>query len=99
VRVHYHDRYCGHRPVVVHHHYKRPRYIYYRDYDVYYDFQRNAYISFTGRNWMVTAAVPMTMRHVNVRTVRSYEVDYYNDDIPHYLERGRPACGREFTSW
>lgn len=99
VHIHYHDRYCGHTPVVVHHHHNRPRYIYYRDYDVYYDFERSVYISYSGSNWTVTTALPIAMRHVNVRTTRSYEVDYYNDDMPAYLVRSRPSCGREFNGW
>lgn len=97
--IHYHDRYCGHRPVVVHHHYKKPRYIYFRDYDVYYDCHRNAYISYTGRSWTVSRAIPADMRYVNVRTTRSYEVDYYDDDFPSYLERRRPSCGQEYRGW
>lgn len=97
--IHYHDRYCGHRPVVVHHHYKKPRYIYFRDYDVYYDSHRSVYISYTGRSWTTTRAIPADMRYVNVRTTRSYEVDYYDDDFPSYLERRRPSCGQEYRGW
>jgi hypothetical protein len=97
--VHYHDRYCNHRPVVVHHHAARPRYIYYRDYDVYYDSHKSVYISLSGRNWTVTSSIPIGMRHVNVRTVKRYEVDYYDDDFPNYLQRRRPAYGREYTGW
>jgi hypothetical protein len=96
--VHYHDRYCGHRQVV-HPHQVRPRYIYYRDYDVYYDLTRRVYVSYSGRSWSVSTAIPVGMRHVNVRTARSYEVDYWNDDIHGYLERGRPACGNEYRGW
>jgi hypothetical protein len=39
------------------------------------------------------------MHQVNVRTTKSYEVDYYNDDFPTYLERRRPPYGREYTGW
>jgi len=96
--VHHHDRYCDHRPVVVHHH-KKPRYIYYRDYDVYYDCQKSVYIAYSGRSWSVTTAVPTGMRHMNVRSVKSYEVDYYDDDFPRYLERRRPSYGQVYTGW
>lgn len=96
--IHYHDRYCGHRPVV-HHHHKKPRYIYFRDYDVYYDSHRSVYISYTGRSWTISRAIPADMRYVNVRTTRSYEVDYYDDDFPSYLERRRPSCGQEYRGW
>jgi hypothetical protein len=94
---HKHDR--GGRPVVVHHHIKKPRYVYFRDYDVYYDCHRSVYISYSGRSWTVSAGLPRPMRNVNVRTARSYEVDYYNDDFPNYLERSRPSWGREYRGW
>ena len=95
---HRHDRYCNHTPVVVHH-YTRPRYVYYRDYDVYYDCRNNVYISYSGRSWTVSAAIPLMMRQVNIRTAKRYEVDYHDDDFPRYLERRRPSYGREYYDW
>lgn len=86
----------NHRTVVIHNVYKRPRYIYYRDYDVYYDCRNNAYISHSGRNWFVSPIPPHMMRHVNLRTTRSYEVDYWDDDFPTFLDRRRPTVGREY---
>lgn len=65
-----------------------PRYVYYRDYNVYYDYTRNAYISFSGRNWVVTTTVPIGMRYVNRAGLSCSNVDYYNDDFPQYLDRG-----------
>jgi hypothetical protein len=96
---HHHDRYCNHRPVVIHHHRVRPRYVYYRDYDVYYDSHRSVYISYSGRGWTVTSALPVGMKHVNMRTTKRVEVDYYNDDFPRYLETRRPSYGRECEDW
>lgn len=109
---HYHDKgqYGHHKREIKHHHhshnhpvvtrhYGNPRYIYYRDYDVYYDCHRNVYISYAGRNWTISAAIPHPMRHVNLLTARSFHVDYYNDDFPSYLERRRPAYGREYSGW
>jgi hypothetical protein len=93
--VHVHDRYCHRRPVVVHHHYTRPRYVYYRDYDVYYDYSRNVYFSYSGRSWSMSAGIPIGMRNVNLRQVKRYEVDYYDDDFSSYLDNGRPAYGKE----
>mgnify|MGYP007022268389 CR=1 FL=1 len=95
---HYHDQYCDHRPVVVHH-YSGPRYVYYRDYDVYYDCHRSVYISYSGRSWTMSAALPISMRHVNIRSTRRFEVDYYDDDFPRYLETRRPSYGRECSDW
>jgi hypothetical protein len=93
--VHVHDRYCHRQPVVVHHQYSRPRYVYYREYDVYYDYSRNVYFSYSGRNWSMSTGVPIGMRHVNLRSVKRYEVDYYDDNFSSYLDNGRPAYGKE----
>jgi hypothetical protein len=93
--VHVHDRYCHRRPVVVRHHYTRPRYVYYRDYDVYYDYSRNVYFSYSGRTWSMSTAIPVGMRHTNLRQVKRYEIDYYDDDFSSYLDNGRPAYGKE----
>jgi hypothetical protein len=91
---HTHDRYCGHTIVV--HNYARPRYIYYRDYDVYYDCHSSVYISYSGRSWTVSAALPFAMRHINIRAANRYEVDYWDDNLPVYLERRRPTCDRVY---
>jgi hypothetical protein len=95
VRHHHHN----HRPVMLHRHVSRPRYIYFKDYDVYYDNYRNVYIAYSGRSWSVSASTPYAMRNVNVRGARSFEVDYHDDDFPTYLQRRRPACGQEYRGW
>lgn len=75
----------------------RPRYVYFRDYDVYHDMHRNVYISWSGRNWTVSTSIPVALRHVDVhRTVRM-EVDYDYDDFDAYLKRGRPSYRRIYT--
>lgn len=103
---HDHDRRVVHvyhpapveRRVVHHYYHERPRYVYYSDYDVYYDSYRNVYISFGGRNWSVSAGIPVVMRHVNVRTVVTTEVDYYDDNFTAYLDTRRPG-GRLYAEW
>jgi hypothetical protein len=96
--VYHHDRRHIHQPVVVHH-YVRPRYIYYRDYDVYYDRNTSVYISYSGRGWTVSSALPVVMHRVNIRNTKRFEVDYYDDDFPRYLETRRPSYGRECEDW
>lgn len=102
VHQHRHDRYCRHSPVVVHH-YTRPRYIYYRDYDVYYDSRNSVYISYSGRSWTVSAGIPFAMRHINVRNAARFEVDpdsYRDqDDFPRYLKTRRPTYSRVYRDW
>lgn len=95
----YHHRPAPERRVVVHHHHHtRPRYVYYRDYDVYYDCDRQMFISFSGRNWTVSVAKPMRMHHVDIYRASRVDVDYYNDDFPEYLEQKRPH-GRVYAEW
>jgi len=65
-----------------------PRYVYYRDYNVYYDYTRNAYISFSGRNWVMTTSVPVALRRVNRAGLACEHIDYYNDDFAQRLDRG-----------
>lgn len=79
------------RVVVVHHPPVRPRYIYYRDYDVYYDCNRSVYISYSGRGWTMSASVPVRLSRVDVHRASRVSVDYYEDDFPSYLDRGTPV--------
>jgi hypothetical protein len=92
--VHYH-----HEPVVVRHYHERPRYIYYRDYDVYYDFQENVYFSYSGRNWTVSASLPVVLRRVDTRRAVRMEVDYDRDDFHAYLASSRPVYRRMYTGY
>jgi len=81
-----------HQPVPV-----RPRYVYYRDYNVYYDCHRSVYISYSGRGWAVSAALPVCLDRVDVRRANRVSVEYYDDDFPTYLDRGTPAYGAVYT--
>jgi hypothetical protein len=94
--VHQHGHDCDHHVMVRHH--QRPRYIYYTDYDVYFDSQRNVYISYSGRNWTVSASLPVRLHRVDLRATSSMEVHYYEDDFITYLDRGRPMYGRVLVS-
>lgn len=94
VHQHYHD--CGHRVVV--HHYDRPRYVYYSDYDVYYDYQRSMYISYSGHHWSVSASLPVCLHRVDLRRAHRVEVEYFDDDFVSYLDHGRPMFGAVYVS-
>lgn len=89
VHHHYHSAPVERR--VVHYYRERPRYVYYRDYDVYYDYHRSVYITLSGRNWVLSTSMPTAMCHVDVRRTNHVAVDYYDDDFPGYLDRGRPT--------
>lgn len=71
----------------------RTRYVYFKDYNVYYDYRRHVYMSLAGRNWMFSTELPLAMRNVNVHHIVYAEVDYYGDDLyyyhthnPHYVK-------------
>lgn len=86
-----------------HHRYNRPvwapvygyryntRYIYYRDYNLYYDCHRNVFVVWTGGNWVVTSHVPDFMYQVNFSNARMQGVDYWEDDFDYYLRNKRPG--------
>ncbi len=88
VYAHQHRHDCGHH--VITRRYERPRYVYYSDYGVYHDVHRNVYISYSGRNWTVSAALPVALHRVDVRRANCVAVDYYEDNFVGYLEHGRP---------
>src|SRR5690242_21392809 len=107
-RYSYNDRH-DHHPVHVYHsapvverrtvyHYNQPRYVYYRDYDVYFDNSRNVFISFSGRNWTVTSSLPVHMRRIDLRRATCSSINYYQDDFTQRLEVRR-AGGRMCSDW
>ena len=107
-RYTYNDHH-NHHPVYVYHsapvverrvvyHYNQPRYVYYRDYDVYFDNRRNVFISYSGRNWTVTSSLPVHMHHVDLRRANYSTVNYYQDDFTQRLEVRR-AGGRMCSDW
>ncbi|MBK7652784.1 MAG: hypothetical protein IPJ20_21350 [Flammeovirgaceae bacterium] len=67
------------------------RYIYYRDYNLYYDCYRNAFVAWTGGNWVLTSRVPDFMYQVNFADARIQGVDYWEDDFDFYLQNKRPG--------
>ena len=97
----YHSRPVERTVVVHHHHHHRParvRYVYYRDYDVYYDCDRKVYISFGGRNWSISTEIPVRMYYADRNALATVEVDYYDDDFAHHLDSHRPG-GRICDHW
>lgn len=98
-RVHYDHRPDYHRTYVrrdyyaaptpwvhVHNHYypANRRYVYFRDYNVYYDCTRDVYVSLSGGRWIFTAQMPVMMQQVPVERVIYTDVDYCGDDIVYY---------------
>jgi hypothetical protein len=75
------------------------RYIYYRDYNVYYDCHRDVFLTWSGRHWMITTRVPDVICHVDFRRAVVVGVDYWDDDFNFYLERRRPSFVSISASW
>ncbi|HEU5292631.1 MAG TPA: hypothetical protein VFU05_18410 [Cyclobacteriaceae bacterium] len=67
------------------------RYIYYRDYNVYYDCHRDVFVTWTGRNWAISTRIPVVLAQVEFRRATVVGVDYWDDDFDFYLTRRRPA--------
>lgn len=99
---HHHDAGCYHRPtrwVSVDYHYARPRYVYYRDYNVYFDCHREVYVWFNNGRWIVSASLPAPLIQVNLSRAVVMGVNYYDDDLGYYVERRRPAFFSVQASW
>ena len=98
-RYNYHGRYTtynyrnrrSYKWAPVYGHRYNTRYIYYRDYNVYYDCYNDVFVTWTGRDWIITSRVPASIRYVDFRRTAVVGVDYWGDDFNFYLERRRPA--------
>lgn len=75
------------------------RYIYYRDYNVYYDCHRDVFVIGTGRNWAISNRVPDVMYRVDFGRARVTGVDYWDDDFDFYLKRRSPDYIRISANW
>ena len=75
------------------------RYIYYQDYNVYYDCHRDVFVIWTGRNWVISNRIPDVMYRVDFGRTRVSGVDYWDDDFDFYLQRRRPAYLSISAGW
>ncbi|HEY3404530.1 MAG TPA: hypothetical protein VGK59_14170 [Ohtaekwangia sp.] len=99
VYVHHHHHAPVYRRVTYHYHYRPVRYVYYRDYDVYYDCDRSVYISYSGRGWTISTGMPVILHHVDMQRAARVDVDdYYDDDFVGHLDRNRPN-GKLYAEW
>jgi len=84
---------CGTREVVYYEEEPRvhvkTRYIYYDDYDMYYDHQRQVYLYINNGSWTVSANIPYHLRRVDISQVRSYNVNYTGSDPYRYQQQHR----------
>lgn len=58
----------------------KTRYVYFSEYDVYYDHDRGVYISIGGNNWQVTAKLPSILAGVDLKAAVKIDLDFSGDD-------------------
>lgn len=58
----------------------KTRYVYFKDYDVYYDHNRGVYISISGGKWVVSAKIPAQLSNVNLVMAAKIDLDFDGDD-------------------
>ena len=72
-----------------------PRYVYYRDFNIYYDYSRRAYLTLSSGRWVVSTSIPVAMRRHDMARTTYIEVDYRGDDIGYYHNHYQPVvCKR-----
>lgn len=98
-------RWGGYKRYVTYHHHRhsRPhwaprygdrynsRYIFYEDYNLYYDCHRDVFVLWTGHTWVTTSRVPKVMYRIDFNRTRMRGVEYWDDDLDRYLNRKRPV--------
>lgn len=108
-----HLRYDNHDRYVTYRHYRNThpswapaygyryntRYIFYQDYNVYYDCHRDVFVVWNGRNWVISHHVPDILFRVDFGRTRVTGVDYWDDDFDFYLQRRRPAYVSISAGW
>ena len=95
----YHHRHDRYRWAPAYGYRYNTRYIFYRDYNVYYDCYRDVFVTWNGRFWVVTAVVPEVICHLDFGRTTVVGVDYWDDDFDFYLTRRRPAYISIQASW
>lgn len=69
-------------PVIVPVHRVVKGYVYYPDYEFYYDYDRNGYYSYDGWNWVFSIEIPLRFRHLHLNNLRFFH--YYDQcDYPY----------------
>ncbi|HEY9046599.1 MAG TPA: hypothetical protein VIN08_11915 [Ohtaekwangia sp.] len=58
----------------------KTRYVYFKDYPVYYDNDRGVYISLSGKNWSVSAKLPDILKGVDLLATPKIDLDFSGDD-------------------
>jgi hypothetical protein len=57
----------------------KTRYVYFKDYPVYYDNDRGVYISLSGSNWSVSAKLPSILSGIDLVAATKIDLDFSGD--------------------
>ncbi|MBS1636385.1 MAG: hypothetical protein JST26_10740 [Bacteroidetes bacterium] len=80
-------RYPYYNNVIIYKPYWRPgytcyrRWIYFPQYNVYWDNRRNVYLFWNGNAWFAQPALPPAMVNININTAKTYELKPSDDDV------------------
>ncbi len=72
----------------------KTRYVYFNEYNVYYDHDRGVYISLSGNNWQVTAKLPSILSSVDLNAAVKIDLDFSGDDPQKYNKDHRSKFGK-----
>jgi len=74
------------------------RYIYFPEYEIYYDFSLRNYMYFDNNIWVTVNVLPQRFHHIDLR--RSHRVrinNYFGDDLKRYHNENRRNINRSNT--
>jgi hypothetical protein len=67
----------------------KTRYVYFKDYPVYYDNDRGVYISMSGKNWSISAKLPDILKGVDLLAAPKIDLDFSGDEPQQSYDKHR----------
>ena len=58
----------------------KTRYVYFTEHNFYYDNSKGVYIYLSGKNWEVSASIPIAFRNIDLSAAVKIDLDYEEDD-------------------
>jgi len=62
----------------------KTRYVFFRDYAVYYDHERGVYISLAGKDWQVSASLPVNLKGVDLHAAVKIDLESDGNEPQRY---------------
>ena len=73
----------------------KTRYVYFSDYNVYYDNTRGVYISVAGSNWQIDAKLPNILSGVDLNAAVKVDLDFSGDEPQRYNKDHKNNFGKQ----